>query len=110
MPIYSFRCYECNAEYEELVSYDETDEYADISCPECESVKKEKLVTTQFAFSFANPVGTDRYNNSHDYRYKHKAPQIATERDAAEKASHMGAQPYNPIDDVSSGKHFGEVQ
>ena len=110
MPIYSFRCEECNAEYEELVRYDETDEYADALCPECGSAKKEKLVTTQFAFSFKNPEGTDRYNNSHDYRYKHKAPGVAAEREAAEKASHMGTNPYNPIDDVSSGNYFGEVQ
>lgn len=110
MPIYNFRCDDCNVEFEELTPYDESSEYANVVCPECGSDKKEKLVSSRFAFSFKDPVGTDRYNNSHDYRYKHKAPQIAANREVAEKTSHVGPRPYNPIDDVSGGKYFGEVQ
>jgi hypothetical protein len=32
------------------------------------------------------------------------------QRKAAEAASHVGKAPYNKIDDISGGKHFGEVK
>ena len=113
MPFYDFKCSECDFVYCERSSYDETGVYEGVICPECGAEKKEKLFNTSISFNFANPVGTDRWNSmtsGHDYRYKHNAPDIAANRQNAEDQSHMGKEPYNPIDDVSSGKHFGEVE
>ena len=48
-------------------------------------------------FKFSDPEGTKRWNGSHDYRYKHnyeKAGGVKDQREAAEKASHMGPTPY----------------
>jgi len=112
MPNYDFKCLRCKQIYEELAPYDKTGKYPKIKCPECGSLRKKLLVTCP-AFNFTNPIGTDRWNSDstgHDYRFKHKQPQVAVERAEAERKSHMGANPYNPIDDVSSGKHFGEVK
>ena len=49
-------------------------------------------------------------HDSHDWQYNNKLPQAIKEREMAERASKMGSQPYNPIDDISSGKHFGSVK
>jgi hypothetical protein len=35
---------------------------------------------------------------------------IRDQRKVAEEKSHMGKAPYRNIDDISSGKHFGEVK
>ena len=115
MPIYLFQCKneECGQEYEELTSYDETEKYESVECPHCQSKAKEKLIARSFNFAFAQPEGTDRWNSDstgHDYRYKHKQPGVREQRQRATAASKMGASPYNPIDDVSSGKYFGEVK
>lgn len=69
---YDFECKKCGNEYEEIVQkYDETGKYPDVKCPVCGSKRKVKLITG-CSYQFANPIGTDRYNNSHDYRFKHK--------------------------------------
>ena len=112
MPIYNFSCKKCNEVYEELVAYDETGKYSGIQCPKCESKRKVKLVNA-CTCNFTNPVGTDRWNSEsqgHDYRFKHKIPSVQAERDNAMKKSHMGDQPYTHIDDISSGKNFGDVK
>ncbi len=105
MPHYEFLCTKCNEEYDDFVPYDETDKYKTVKCPHCGSGRKEKLVST-CAFQFSNPVDTDRYNNSHDYRYKHKQPKIKAERENAMKKSHMGDKPYRDIDDTRLDKNF----
>jgi putative FmdB family regulatory protein len=114
MPIYEFECKnkKCQKEYAEQIpmsEYDETGKFPNVKCPHCGSVRKRKLLSVA-NFQFAQPEGTDRYNNSHDYRFNHKQPSIRAERELAEKASRMGANPYNPIDDVGGGEYFGEVQ
>lgn len=106
MPIYEFKCDDCDFVYEELTSYNGIKK---IECPNCGSKNKEKL-PSHFSFNFTNPVGTDRWNNSHDYRFHHNLPNVRAQREAAEKASHMGTDPYKEIDDISSGKYFGEVK
>ena len=91
------------------------------SCPECGSKSKNSLVsTTNFAFS--NPEGTDKFNNSHDYRFKHKMEKpggVKEQRKMAEAVSKMGTDPYgdsdvkkfgSKIDDITSGENFGEVK
>jgi putative FmdB family regulatory protein len=112
MPRYDFECRKCGKVYEELAPYDKTNKYPSVECPSCGSKSKKKLISI-CSFTFANPEGTDRYNNSHDYRYKHKINKeggVRDERAAAEAASHVGPNPYNNIDDISHGKHFGEVK
>lgn len=96
MPLYDFVCLKCENGFESLSQYDETGEYPGVVCPQCGSTTKKK-VPSKFAFSFANPEGTDRWNSDsygHDYRFKSKIPQVQAERQLAEAASHMGAQPY----------------
>jgi putative FmdB family regulatory protein len=110
MPVYEFKCKKCNKEYEELVWTQ--DKISGVECPECGSKSKKRLVSLAKC-SFTNPVGTDLYENSHDYRHNHNMDRdggVRDQRAAAEAASHVGPTPYNNIDDISSGKHFGEVK
>jgi len=112
MPIYDFQCLKCETIYEKIAKYDKTGKYKGVKCPECKSCRKEKLISS-VSFDFTNPEGTGRWNSEstgHDYRFKHNQPRISKNRAEAERLSHMGAQPYRKIDDISSGKNFGEVQ
>lgn len=105
MPLYEFLCKKCNHQYEELVSYDETDKYETVQCPECGSGEKDKLVSC-CNFTFADPVGTDRWNNSHDYRFKHKLPSVKAEREKAQQASRVGPSPYQNINDLDKDANY----
>lgn len=81
-------------------------------CPNCKSKKKTQVIGAP-SFAFADPIGTDRYNNSHTYRFQHAQDKKGGTRDqrkAAAAASKVGANPYPFIDDISSGKNFGEVK
>jgi hypothetical protein len=84
-------------------------------CPSCGSKSKVEVMGCP-SVKFANPVGTDRWNSDskgHDYRYKYNMDKPGGTRDqrkAAERASKVGSEPYRRIDDVSSGRHFGEVK
>lgn len=118
MPLLKFECKKCHHVYEELLikTYDDSREPKEqaksLKCPKCKSKSKKELPGL-VSFAFANPEGTDRWNSDscgHDYRYKHKAPSVAKERETAQKLSHVGPNPYNEIDDISSGKYFGEVK
>lgn len=111
MPMYEFKCKKCGTEYEELADYDETGKYPKIRCPDCKSKAKTKLVSS-CTMTFTNPVGTKKYAASHDLRYNHeldRAGGVREQRKMAEELSHVGPTPYNDIDDISSGKHFGKV-
>lgn len=102
MPTYEFECKNCNESYEALTKYDESGKYKDVECPHCESKKKTNLISAS-QFAFANPEGTDRWNNSstgHDYRFKHGIPKVKEERKMAEALSHMGSDPYGSPDKV----------
>lgn len=105
MPMFEFKCKNCDVVYEELTNYDARGKFPGVVCPECGSKKKTKI-TSCCNFQFADPVGTDRYNGSHDYRCKHKQPQVRAERAAAEAASKVGVSPYNAINDLNSDKNF----
>jgi phage FluMu protein Com len=96
LALYEFLC-ECGNVYEELISWDKNDEYLDVFCPKCQSVNKTKLMSMP-----AQPVNKE----SHDYKFKAMQPQLAQQRAAIEATSHVGAVPYNGIDDISSGEHF----
>ena len=109
-----FECKKCHEKYEELTKYDPTNKYKSIKCPKCGSKRKTPLVSV-CNWNFTNPVGTDRWNNSHDYRFKTKLPQAKAERANAAKAAKAktgftSKTPYSKIDDISSGKHEGPVK
>lgn len=105
MPRYDFECKKCKAHYDDFASYDETGKYPGVACPECGSKRKIKLISC-CNFNFANPVGTDRYENSHDYRFHHKLPSVLAERQAAEEAA-ASQQPYETINDLNIDSAWG---
>lgn len=107
MPLYEFECKECKKEFDEICSFDENNIYPSVICPYCGSNKKDKLISN-INFKFTNPIGTDRWNNSHDYRFKHNIPNVKAEREAAETLSHMGTSPYGKINSVESDLNLGE--
>jgi putative FmdB family regulatory protein len=43
MPMFKYRCRDCKEEFEELVSFDRSN---DVECPTCQSHNTEKLVST----------------------------------------------------------------
>lgn len=111
MPMYEFRCKKCDHKYEEITPYDETEKYKGVKCPECGSKKKEKLISCA-NFKFAQPEGTDRWNNSHDFRFKTNLPKVLEERKRAEMLSHMGGDPYTDTSakdiELDTGVHDAE--
>jgi putative FmdB family regulatory protein len=114
MPIYEFLCKKCSKEFSELTNFDETNKYPDVVCPHCSSKKKEKIMSIA-GFNFSNPVGTDKFNNSHDYRHGwnlNKPGGALETRRNAEKKSHMGQtnEIYRPIDDLNKDKSWGKVK
>lgn len=115
MPLFEFECEKCKEVFEVLTSYDSTDTYPSVVCPKCSSSEKRRLVS-QVAFKFGNPVGTDLWRKSHDYRYYSTAlPKAKKEREMAEKIAKengglIGNNPYVNIDDINKGDNFGEVK
>ena len=49
MPIYEFECTSCGHRFEELVGSHVGLEAADVACPECGSVKFERLLSSSYA-------------------------------------------------------------
>lgn len=120
MPKHAFICLECNHPWDELLlktyhdqrPLDQQEE--ELCCPECGSNNKDRRAGggCNVAVKFGNPVGTDKWN-SHDYRYYYNHDRkggVRDQREAAEKASHMGSDPYSPIDDITSGEYEGPVE
>lgn len=112
MALFEFKCAKCKNIYSEFTAFDKTGKYTKVKCPECNCKKKIKLISS-CNFNFTNPVFTDRWcsdDTGHDYRYNYVQPSIRQKREDAEKMDHMGANPYNEIDDISGGENFGEVK
>jgi len=112
MPNYDFECKQCNRVYDCIVAYDETGKYPSVKCPDCNSKKKNKLMSS-CNYAFSNPVGTDRWNSEssgHDYRFHHNLPKVIEERRKAEEKSLMGSNPYNNIDDLNKDSSWGEAK
>ena len=108
MPTYNFECKNCKKTYETLASYDPKGRYAGVSCPSCKSKKKKKLLNDA-NIKFADPRGTSKFDNF-NYRAGYNLDQAKDLRRNAQEKSHMGTEPYNSIDDISSGNSFGEVK
>lgn len=99
MPIYEFQCKKCKECYDAICSITDT-KYKKVKCPSCKSSSKERLVSN-FAFNFSNPIGTDRWcsdSMGHDYRFNWNLPNVRKQREAAERASHVGPDPYGNLD------------
>jgi putative FmdB family regulatory protein len=113
MAVYCLECKKCGHQYEIMSMMSEKDKNVKkAKCPECKSKKKTSLISN-IQFMFSNPEGTDRYANSHDYRFRHQMDKpggVRDQRKTAEKSSHVGPTPYREIDDISSGKNFGSVK
>lgn len=116
MPRYEMKCDGCGEVYDVWSSMASKDSsVAAAECPSCKSAHKTELIGCP-SVSFSNPVGTDRWNSEakgHDYRFKYKMDQPGGprhQRAAAARASKVGPSPYRKIDDISGGKHFGEVK
>lgn len=116
MPRYEMKCEKCDEVYDVWSSMaSKESSVASAECPSCKSLQKTELIGCP-SVSFANPVGTDRWNSDsrgHDYRFKHSMDKPGGPRDqraAAARASKVGPNPYRKIDDISGGKHFGEVK
>lgn len=112
MPNYDFKCKKCEHVFSDFAKHDPKQKYKDVKCPKCGSSKKELLVGAP-SYKFNQPVGTDKWTSDgtgHDYRYKYVLPSIKKQREIAEKTSHVGANPYKEIDDISSGENFGECK
>lgn len=116
MPRYEMMCDKCQEVYDVWSSMSRKDEsVSEAACPSCGGKKKTEIMGCP-SVAFSNPVGTDRWQSDskgHDYRFKYNMDKPGGTRDqrkAAERASKVGKEPYRRIDDISSGKHFGEVK
>lgn len=122
MPFYELECKKCGHEYDIMSTMSAREEnIKKAKCPDCGSKSKMSLVSAA-NFAFSNPEGTDKFNNSHDYRFKHKMEKpggVKEQRKMAEAVSKMGTDPYGDadvkkfgqkIDDITSGENFGEVK
>ena len=116
MPRYEFKCDDCEEIFDIWSSIAEKENNVKMSmCPKCNSKEINEVFGCP-SICFTNPVGTDRWHSDlkgHDYRHKYNMDRkggIRDQRKNAEEKSHIGKNPYNKIDDVSSGKHFGEVK
>lgn len=113
MPTYVFVCGKCDKQYETLLAFDPTGKYSKAKCPNCNSKKKKQQLTAA-NFMFAQPEGTDRHNNHHDYRFKHNIPKVQKEREMAQALSHMGANPYQDTSaediELDTGIHDAELR
>lgn len=115
MPRYEMQC-SCGEVYDIWSKIAEKENVVKESvCPKCNSKEKTEIYGCP-SINFTNPVGTDKWNSDsqgHDYRFKYNMDKPGGTRDqrlAAERASKVGSEPYRKIDDISSGKHFGEVK
>ncbi|MEX2466841.1 MAG: zinc ribbon domain-containing protein [Gemmatimonadota bacterium] len=75
IPIYEYACQACGHRFEQFVRG--TDRSSDLSCPECESSKVERLISTPAVKS----------SGTHD-----RAMQAAKKRDVAQGKERMHAQ------------------
>lgn len=108
--LYEFECKKCKFRYEQYTSFDATGKYPGVQCPECNCKRKIRLMSA-CSVAFGNPVGTSKYD-SFSYRAGHKMEGAQDLRRRAEAKSHMGNtdEIYRPINDIDSGKHFGEIK
>ncbi len=94
MPTYRFKCLKCSIAYEELTSYDATEKYKDVKCPQCKSKRKERTFDYDVGVAFGNPKESSKWDNF-SYRAGFNMEKAKGDRREAAKKSHMGTDPYN---------------
>lgn len=120
MPMYEFECKRCEYVYAHLFSTfeksKEKKELKKVKCPECNSASKKRVLSSP-SFAFSQPEDTDRFKNSHDYRFYHNHEKEGGTRDQrkmAEAMSHMGPDPYNDTSEkdinLDTGIHDAETR
>jgi putative FmdB family regulatory protein len=112
MPFYEVQCNKCNKIYDVRSTMEDMKKNIKKAVCECGSKSKTTVISVP-NFNFANPEGTKKYNSSHDLRYHHALERpggAKDQREFAEQFSHVGGTPYNSINDIDSGKHFGAVK
>ena len=105
MPFYTFKCTDCSAVFEEMLSFNKYEEAkkGGVLCS-CGSNHTVWHPTYKCCF-----VGcSDLKANDHDYRFKDNFSNVLAERERAEQHSSVGNNPYGNIDDL--GDNFGEVK
>jgi putative FmdB family regulatory protein len=101
MPSYDLRCENCEHVYDVLIaSYSKL---KDCKCPQCDSVKKETLITR---INIGGPTAAKlgRFN----YRAGFNLEKAKGERRNAEAKSHMGQDPYGGKGVAIDDFHMGE--
>ncbi len=105
MPSYSFSCVKCGHIFDELCLWEEI---AKTQCQKCKSKKLNRIFGAP-NIVFADPRGTSKFDNF-GYRAGYNMEKAKNDRRTAENASHMGADPYQKIDDLNIGNYFGKVK
>jgi putative FmdB family regulatory protein len=105
MPTYSFRCKSCDKVFDEICQHADIE---GVRCECCAGGELERLMTAPRAVIFMQPRGTSREDNF-DYVVQWNHDKAVKERKRAEEREGF-SNPYNPIDDISSGEYFGEVK
>lgn len=105
MPTYQFFCKKCDHRFDDLCKFDDV---AKMKCPKCK--KKVKREMTAPGVNFANPRDSSKWHTSFDIRAGNLLESAKAERRAAEKKSHMGANPYTTIDDISKGEGIRDAR
>lgn len=103
MPHYEFQCKKCDIVYDDIVSYDETEKYPSVICPECGADDKIRLMSATAPPVFSNPRGTSK-EESFSYKAGYNMEQAKDLRRRAEAATDT-KMPYRTIDDITSGKN-----
>ncbi len=107
MPVYGLLCKKCKKEFDVLCRFEER---STIRCEGCgEDGEIVPVMTVPRSVIFKQPKGTSKEDNF-DYVAKWNMDNAKDVRRQAEQESKQGANPYPVIDDISSGKHFGEVK
>lgn len=110
MPLYEFKCHQCNQIYSDITTYDKDNIYLEVVCPHCGGQEKDKLIS-QFAISGPTSSKMDSFS----YRAGYNMDKAQGERRQAEELSHMGTNPYDSgefgkaPDDLASGKEGVDI-
>ena len=81
-----------------MTKWDESGKYIKVKCPECRSIRKEKLINNNFTIIFANPRGTSKAD-SPTYAGDYNLEMARDQRRTAETHSHVGPNPYPKFKD-----------
>lgn len=109
MPNFKFACKKCSKVYFDITSFDKSNKYPDVKCPECGSDKKEKMATGCSAIVFKNPRGTSKADQF-TYVAGWNMENAKEERRNAEEASHMGNNPYPDYQQDIDSDLFGPAE